>query len=804
MATKPTCKGIAQRLLGLLTALSMVLVATSAAATADEMAVRAALKAEAAQLLEHGNLASFDARATELRGTRERTPAGIWKLSLFYKGPDNWPALQPEAPIWTQIETATESYLREHPESPSAIVAHARMLVSHAWTYRGSGWSRDLSNSQRTGFETFLERARAVLDEHREVGVGDPEWYSLRIQVMNGQNADKATIFTLVREALDHEPTYQPIEYVSANAFLPKWGGSAELLQQFATLAVSKTSVIEGTQAYARIMFNIARAEPEPLRALAHLGVHWPRLKASLNEISVAYPDPWNFNIERAMACLMGTQADFNATLPRVGPKRISIAWFDSAVSWSECEQRQRLADQSPVASWTQALLRTPPSESFLATAAAGALLTLALVYITRRGNRDAIPQDTFANSTPISSEHAGVYPVSAAWKAGIVLFCGIGFLGAIAGAWGIGVIARETRDNPQGLILVFFLAALAAGAAIYLVDTLLSVIELRVDRLEIHELWRTRSIRREDILTQQVLRQSNSPPTLVLQLKTPDTRRIKLPIMWQMDSAWVSWFAGVPDVDMEAAKSFEAAIDANAELGATPADRRQRLASARRIARLAIWVNAGLVAWTFLYPHPYQALIFILIALPWIAIWIMAQAPGIYAFNGPRGSGRPDLTVLLIAPGFLLTLRALQDVQILDWQRLMLWAILVTLALIVTVVWTLPAAREKPGSVLITLLLLLSYGYGASALENASLDRSPATSYSTQVYGKHVTSGRHRTPEMSLGPWGSRPGDQDVTVSWDLYNSTSVGDKVCVLLHPGAFGVPWYRISKCQPDTSL
>jgi len=90
----------------------------SSSATADEMTVRNDLKWEAAHLLERGDVAEYDRRATELRRTRERTPAGIWKLSLFYKGPDNWPAERPDAPIWARIDTATATYLREHPDSP--------------------------------------------------------------------------------------------------------------------------------------------------------------------------------------------------------------------------------------------------------------------------------------------------------------------------------------------------------------------------------------------------------------------------------------------------------------------------------------------------------------------------------------------------------------------------------------------------------------------------------------------------------------------------------------------------------------
>ena len=329
--------------------------------------------------------------------------------------------------------------------------------------------------------------------------------------------------------------------------------------------------------------------------------------------------------------------------------------------------------------------------------------------------------------------------------------------------------------------------------------DTLTSTLTLQSDRLQIQELWRVRSIRREDIQTRQVLRPPNSPAVLVLQLKPPAARRIKLPILWQTDGAWESWFSKIPDVDAEAAKSFEAAVSADPELGATPEDRQRRLARARSIARMAVWANAALIGWTFLYPRPYGLVILLLVALPWIALWIVAREPGIYGFNAPRNSARPDLTVLLISPGFLLMGRALMDVQILDWQRLLWWAVLVTICLAGAIVRALPAVREKPGPALLTLLLLGAYGYGACALGNALLDRFPAASYTAQVYGKHVTGGRQKTPEIRLGPWGPRKAAADVTVPWELYRGIRIGETVCVRVHPGALGVPWYRVARCQ-----
>ena len=779
------------------------LVLLSSAAAADEMTVRNELKWEAAHLLERGDVAGYDERATELRRTRERTPSGIWKLSLFYKGPDDWPAKQPDAPIWARIETATATYLREHPDSPSAVIAHAHLLVNRAWTYRGSGWGRDLSDTQANGFASYLERARQVLDAHREVGSQDPEWYALRIQVMNGLGDDKSAILAIADEAFELEPTYQPVLYVTSFAMLPKWGGSAQLLDRVVARAIAKSSSVEGQQAYGRIMFNIARAEQDPATALSQLGVRWPVLTASLSQISMAYPDPWNFNVQRAMACVLGTEADLTATLPQITSGRMRVAWFDTANTWPECARLQTHARQS-AAPWSRALI-TPPTLSFVAAASAAAGLALALLYIARRRRNDAsIPLDVIISSSASGSEFPRTYRASPGWQVGISILFGILSLAAMAGAWGFGVVSPDMRDTPQGLILVFFMAFIAAGGIFYVVDNLKSSIVLRPDRLEIHEIWRVQSILRDDIQSRRVLHPPNSPAVLTLQLKGPPARRIKLTLMWIMDGAWMSWFEKIPDVDVEAAKSFEAAVSDNPELGANPEDRQRRLANARRLVRWALWANLGLYAWTFFYPRPYELLVVTLIALPWIAVWIMAQAPGLYAFNAPRGSTQPDLTVMLLSPGLLLMLRAILDVHMLDWQGPMLWTVLVTIALIAAVVWVLPAARKKPGGVALIGVFLLAYGYGASALGNALLDRHPSTSYTAQVTGKHVTGGRNRTPELQLAAWGPKEAGSQVAAPWDVYRSTGIGDTVCVQLHPGALGVPWYRVAKCEQNGHL
>jgi hypothetical protein len=139
--------------------------------------------------------------------------------------------------------------------------------------------------------------------------------------------------------------------------------------------------------------------------------------------------------------------------------------------------------------------------------------------------------------------------------------------------------------------------------------------------------------------------------------------------------------------------------------------------------------------------------------------------------------------------------------VQTLDWHRLLICSVVVAMTLAAVLVWALPSVRQKPGTTLLTLALLFAYGYGVSTLANALLDHSRGTIYATSVQGKHISSGRSRTPKLRLAPWGPYTKADDLAVSWDTYRAASVGEKVCLRLRPGALGIAWYRMAECQPN---
>ena len=173
---------------------------------------------------------------------------------------------------------------------------------------------------------------------------------------------------------------------------------------------------------------------------------------------------------------------------------------------------------------------------------------------------------------------------------------------------------------------------------------------------------------------------------------------------------------------------------------------------------------------------------------LPWLALAATVRRP------------RTDLYVPLMLPGCVLGLRAVIDVQLLErWQPLLPGAaIAIVMAILIRVT---RADREFPLWLYLLLFapVMAFYGYGSVVLANKALDRSQPTVYPTfvQDHSIHKVS-RHIDWNLRLGPWGPRREAQDVSVPRWFYEETQVNDRVCVALHPGAFGIPWFEVMKC------
>lgn len=208
-----------------------------------------------------------------------------------------------------------------------------------------------------------------------------------------------------------------------------------------------------------------------------------------------------------------------------------------------------------------------------------------------------------------------------------------------------------------------------------------------------------------------------------------------------------------------------------------------------RALFAYALTITAvATAAWALYDPRPYWLVVGLLALLPWLAL--MATARG----------RKPDLHVPLMLPGCVLGLRAVIDVQLLErWQPLLPAA---AIAFVMAVLIRLTREdREFPLWLYLLLFVpvMSFYGYGSVVLANKLLDRSSPKLYLTFVYDRsmHKVS-RQMVWDLRLGPWGPRKEAESVSVPRGLYEATQIDDGVCVLLHPGAFGIRWFEVAKC------
>lgn len=219
-------------------------------------------------------------------------------------------------------------------------------------------------------------------------------------------------------------------------------------------------------------------------------------------------------------------------------------------------------------------------------------------------------------------------------------------------------------------------------------------------------------------------------------------------------------------------------------------------LRRARRIAqvgRIAVLVACG---WFVFWPVPYALLLVVVAAFPWLALFLCWKYRGAFAIDRPaRGSPRGDLTLLLALPGGVLALRAILDSHLVIVGPLFLpgvaiWGALAWCAHALGPGWR--GWRKFP------LLLFMAFPYAPAtiALADQAFDFGAPAPLRIAVTGKRTSAGRGHVHYLRVPPWGLRRRANEIEVKRDLYDSVAAGGAVCLQVHPGALGMPWYEVA--------
>ncbi len=208
----------------------------------------------------------------------------------------------------------------------------------------------------------------------------------------------------------------------------------------------------------------------------------------------------------------------------------------------------------------------------------------------------------------------------------------------------------------------------------------------------------------------------------------------------------------------------------------------------------MAKWLSSAAVAvavWCAVWPQPYLAAVGAAAALPVLAAILVAASRGSTGFADARAG---VAAVPLFCAGAL-ALRA-SDIHFVDWRAVAVTggiAGLVALAIGVLVDRTLV---QRPGRAAIAAAVALVYGGALVAIANVQFDASLGQDFQSPVLDKHVSNGRSTRYVVTLGPWGPRSGDTQVTVPARAFDRFFSGGSACVRLHDGAFGIPWFAVA--------
>lgn len=218
---------------------------------------------------------------------KDRFPDGRWKLSEY---PEAFTQTFSAWNTWTKDLATLQEWRKQKPDSEAAAYAEAIYWRTYAWKSRGSGYANTVS---KEGWELFGERlakARDALAASRAQGHRCPAPYAFDLFLMKEMGATESEVRAAYETAARKFSEYHNIHFAMSRVYEPKWGGSAEKFERFATEAAERTKSFEGMGMYARLYWTVDRRRDLPFLNKPGEAPHWKKLKAGYDDLMKRYP----------------------------------------------------------------------------------------------------------------------------------------------------------------------------------------------------------------------------------------------------------------------------------------------------------------------------------------------------------------------------------------------------------------------------------------------------------------------------------------------------------------------------------
>lgn len=226
-----------------------------------------------------------------------------------------------------ELEALTLQWAAEHPKSALAHTMHADVLLAHAWSYRGGGYSNEVPPQAMQEFEAYLTRAFDYLKAHADVAFTDSYAHDTLLRIGRGLGWNARQLEAIAQDGLKRNPEDYALYFKVMTSLLPKWGGNPKVLDDFIRRAAEQTKAAQGMAMYARL-YSAAAEEQFEHELFQDSYADWPLVKQGWEDLLARYPDsPGRRNRYAYMACLAKDRTTLLALLDQLGPKVDAKQW---------------------------------------------------------------------------------------------------------------------------------------------------------------------------------------------------------------------------------------------------------------------------------------------------------------------------------------------------------------------------------------------------------------------------------------------------------------------------------------------
>lgn len=257
----------------------------------------------------------------------------------------------------------------------------------------------------------------------------------------------------------------------------------------------------------------------------------------------------------------------------------------------------------------------------------------------------------------------------------------------------------------------------------------------------------------------------------------------------------WLAWLESLPNLEERDAINAHTTLEADPRLGNTPAQRREAVGVFNTWAGWLNVLGAALAGWTIFWPRPYEAAVIVSGLIPVVALAILARWRGLFSLvDEKRG---PSLNLFWMLPMLAVGIRAMGDVEMIDWRA----PLMTTSGLAVVfgaLVWWLDTRGRSILGAIFPGLVALAWGWGVVVMLDVLPDVAPPQRIAARVVEVGSSDDKPIVTLEALAPPHERFEDFDAPQR--LPDLVKVGAQACMVTYPGKLGWRYGHVGACEP----